>query len=182
MDSGFLAGVRDPAHGFTAAMLRMVVGHAKQGTEIPVRSAGGPPLGFGRIGAHPCWYTAAMPPRKPPSLEDTTQVVRLSPEQRRALQEPHVLRQVSGPGSPRTFPLLSERLTIGRAPTSDICIDSQQISRSHAVLERTPEGFTCRDLDSANGVWVDGVKVVSAVLRDDDTLQVGDVVFEYHEN
>ena len=123
-----------------------------------------------------------MPPRKSPSLEDTTQVMKLTPEQRRALQEPHILCQVSGPGSPRTFSLVGDRLTIGRSESADICVESQQLSRAHAVLERTPEGYLCRDLDSANGTWVEGVQVVSAVLRDDDTVQLGDVVFEYHEN
>jgi pSer/pThr/pTyr-binding forkhead associated (FHA) protein len=122
-----------------------------------------------------------MAARKSHSVEDMTQVVQLTPEQRRALQEPHFLRQVSGPGSPRTIPLTADRVTIGRSESAEISVASQQISRAHAVLERTPEGYTCRDLDSANGTWVQGVKVVSAVLRDDDTVQLGDVVFEYHE-
>lgn len=106
-------------------------------------------------------------------------VVQLTPEQRKALRDPHTLHLVSGPGAPRSFPLIGERLTIGRADTADIPIDSQQLSRSHAVLEKTAEGYTCRDLDSANGTFVQGVKVASAVLRDRDTVQLGDVVFEY---
>jgi pSer/pThr/pTyr-binding forkhead associated (FHA) protein len=122
-----------------------------------------------------------MASRKPPSIEDTTQVVQLTPEQRKALREPHLLRQVSGPGAPRTFPLTGDRVTIGRSESADITVDSQQLSRTHAVLEKTAEGYTCRDLGSANGTWVEGVKVVSAVLRDDDTVQLGDVVFEYDE-
>jgi len=122
-----------------------------------------------------------MTARKSQSIEDTTQVVQLTPEQRKALREPHLLRQVSGPGSPRSFPLTRDRMTIGRSESAEISIASQQLSRTHAVLEKTPEGYTCRDLGSANGTWVQGVKVASAVLRDDDTVQLGDVVFEYHE-
>jgi len=122
-----------------------------------------------------------MTARKSQSIGDTTQVVQLTPEQRRALREPHLLRQVSGPGSPRSFPLTRDRMTIGRSESAEISIASQQLSRTHAVLEKTPEGYTCRDLGSANGTWVQGVKVASAVLRDDDTVQLGDVVFEYHE-
>ena len=122
-----------------------------------------------------------MAVRKSQSIENTTQVVQLTPEQRQALRDPHLLRQVSGPGSPRTIPLTADRLTVGRSDSADICIDSQQLSRSHAVLEKTTEGYTCRDLGSANGTWVQGVKVASAVLRHDDTVQLGDVVFEYHE-
>jgi pSer/pThr/pTyr-binding forkhead associated (FHA) protein len=112
-------------------------------------------------------------------IGDTTLVVQLTPEELRALRDPYSLRQVSGPGAPRMILLIGDRLTIGRSESADIPIDSQQLSRSHAVLEKTPEGYTCRDLDSANGTFVQRVKVARAVLRDRDTLQLGDVVFEY---
>jgi pSer/pThr/pTyr-binding forkhead associated (FHA) protein len=38
------------------------------------------------------------------------------------------------------------------------------------------------DNDSRNGVFLNGVKVHSAVLRDGDVIQVADSVFVYHED
>ena len=45
-------------------------------------------------------------------------------------------------------------------------------------------GPTCvlQDNDSHNGVYLNGVKVYSAVLREGDVIQVADSVFVYHED
>ena len=34
--------------------------------------------------------------------------------------------------------------------------DTMNISRRHAVFERTPQGYTVTDLDSKAGTWVNG--------------------------
>jgi len=105
----------------------------------------------------------------------------LTPEMRKALRAAHLLRLVSGPGAPRDVRLITERVVVGRAIDADITIVSPRVSRHHAAFEKTAEGFTCRDLDSANGTWVAGVEVASAALRDGDTVQLGDALFEYYE-
>jgi pSer/pThr/pTyr-binding forkhead associated (FHA) protein len=38
------------------------------------------------------------------------------------------------------------------------------------------------DNDSENGVFLNGVKIHSAVLRDGDVIQMADNVFVYHED
>lgn len=114
-------------------------------------------------------------------FDPTTLAMDLTPEMHRALRSPHLLRQVAGPGAPREKRLVSERVVVGRAADADITVDSKKVSRHHAAIERTAEGFTCRDLDSSNGTWVERVRVASASLRDGDTIQLGDAVFEYRE-
>ena len=48
-------------------------------------------------------------------------------------------------------------------------------------IHREGPEYAFADLDSANGVFLNGVKAYAAVLREGDQLQVGDVVFRYRE-
>ena len=74
------------------------------------------------------------------------------------------------------------RLIVGRAPTSDIVIADPSVSRRHAEL--TAEGtsewttFSIRDLESANGTLVNGVKSVSSFLKVGDVVTFGAVPFK----
>jgi pSer/pThr/pTyr-binding forkhead associated (FHA) protein len=94
---------------------------------------------------------------------------------------PFLLQQIKGPGAPRDYVLDLEEIVVGRSTGAHIAIDSQLISRRHMTLTRCGAEFVCSDLDSANGVYLNGVKAHSAVLREGDTLQIGDVVFVYRE-
>ncbi len=91
------------------------------------------------------------------------------------------LEQVRGPGSPQTHQLTIDESVIGRSTQATICIESTLISRKHMAVRRSGAEFRCVDLDSANGMYLNGVKAHSAVLHDGDTLQIGDVVFVFHE-
>lgn len=90
---------------------------------------------------------------------------------------PHVLEQIGGPGAPRRIELVDDRMVIGRE--GDIAIPSPQLSRTHLCLTRNGSDFGCLDLDSKNGVYLNGIRVHSAVLREGDQLQLGDVVLLY---
>ena len=72
-------------------------------------------------------------------------------------------------------------MVVGRSVQVHISIDSGLISRRHIVLKRAGPEYSCEDLNSSNGMFLNGVKVHSAVLRDGDTLQIGDVVFVFRE-
>jgi pSer/pThr/pTyr-binding forkhead associated (FHA) protein len=97
------------------------------------------------------------------------------------LLKPHVLQQVRGPGSPHQVVLRAERLVVGRAPECEIFLDSSAISRHHMLITRRGPEYACEDCASTNGVFLNGVRIHSAVLREGDQIQVGDVVFIYHE-
>jgi pSer/pThr/pTyr-binding forkhead associated (FHA) protein len=91
------------------------------------------------------------------------------------------LEQVRGPGAPRIHPLPLDENVIGRSSQATICIESTLISRKHLAVKRSGAEFRCQDLESANGLYLNGVKAHSAILHDGDTLQIGDVVFVFHE-
>lgn len=66
-------------------------------------------------------------------------------------------------------------LIIGRESNADIQLHSQAVSRRHARLQRTPEGWQVADLGAANGVYVarDGAEPERVVIQ---PLAPGDVI------
>lgn len=78
-----------------------------------------------------------------------------------------------GPESGGTFYLDRDELTIGRDPESDIFLNDVTVSRNHAVVERSGEDVSVRDVGSLNGTYVNGECADRAVLHDGDVLQIG---------
>ena len=65
-------------------------------------------------------------------------------------------------------------MTIGRAAENDIVVSDVLASRQHATLIPTPLGTEIRD-NSINGTFVNGTRVGSAILTDDDVVTIGNV-------
>jgi pSer/pThr/pTyr-binding forkhead associated (FHA) protein len=94
---------------------------------------------------------------------------------------PHVLEQIEGDGAPAQFELGKDELVVGRGTGSDIALVGDKVSRRHALLRHRNQEYSVLDLDSLHGVFLNGIRVHSAVLRDEDVLQIGDAVFIYRE-
>jgi hypothetical protein len=62
---------------------------------------------------------------------------------------------------------------IGRSPECDVFLDDVTVSRRHAELVRDGGTFTIRDLGSLNGTYVNRRRIESAVLENDDEVQIG---------
>jgi chromosome segregation ATPase len=77
---------------------------------------------------------------------------------------------------PITFPL-ARRTRIGRAPGCELQIDSQSVSRNHAMILKGARELIVEDLNSTNGLLVNGRKVTRHVLNDGDVLTVGEIQF-----
>jgi pSer/pThr/pTyr-binding forkhead associated (FHA) protein len=73
---------------------------------------------------------------------------------------------------PHDIPL--GEFTIGRSAACNIVSDSQDVSKLHARITRSADKLNVRDLDSANGTWVNGARVSEAMLADGDLLAFGD--------
>ncbi len=82
-----------------------------------------------------------------------------------------VVRQGSKRGS--RIALDADLISIGRHPESDIFLDDITVSRRHAEVHRTTEGFVVVDAGSLNGTYVDKDRVERSTLTDGAELQIG---------
>lgn len=71
------------------------------------------------------------------------------------------------------FLITGERTVIGRGADADIVLEDSGVSRHHLEITVTPHGVIARDLNSTNGLYVEGHKVEAATLQDGNTLTIG---------
>jgi pSer/pThr/pTyr-binding forkhead associated (FHA) protein len=79
----------------------------------------------------------------------------------------------SGPQAGDRFALGDGTIRLGRHPDSEIMLDDITVSRRHAAIEQTPEGYVVSDAGSLNGTYVNQERIERAVLHHGDELQVG---------
>jgi pSer/pThr/pTyr-binding forkhead associated (FHA) protein len=87
----------------------------------------------------------------------------------------------AGEAAGTVFPLTHGDLLMGRSPDAAIRINEQAVSHEHARLEMT-NGMRCtiRDLESTNGTYVNGQRIVgSVVLTGGDTIRAGSTIFTF---
>lgn len=83
-------------------------------------------------------------------------------------------------GRPRhRYPLLKDRVVIGRLPDSDIVLSDPGVSRRHAEIRRQDGGFVIADLGSTNGTLVNQAAVEERLLQEGDRITVGRTVLEF---
>ena len=75
--------------------------------------------------------------------------------------------------------VLGRKTTIGRTPDNDLQIDAESISRHHAVVLYTNDATVIEDLNSTNGVFVNGSKVNRCTLAEGDTVTIGVTTFRF---
>ena len=68
---------------------------------------------------------------------------------------------------------LKARTLIGRNVHNNVCLKHLSVSRHHAVIVETPDGHYVVDLNSKNGLTINGEVVSSAVLRHGDVMALG---------
>ena len=69
--------------------------------------------------------------------------------------------------------------TIGRASEAEVRLSDTSVSRRHAEVRPTGDGWTIVDLGSTNGTRVNGVPVTDHRLQDGDTITVGDASLRF---
>ncbi|MFV1970496.1 MAG: FhaA domain-containing protein, partial [Acidimicrobiia bacterium] len=73
------------------------------------------------------------------------------------------------------------RTLIGRALDSDIRVANREVSRHHVIMYRQDGTTMIQDLGSANGTYLNGVKLTEepAPINGGDTVMLGDLAFTY---
>lgn len=79
-------------------------------------------------------------------------------------------------GEQQRIPLSKAEFTVGRLPDNDIVLSDALVSGHHAKLVRTPQGWQVLDLNSSNGTWFKGGRLLPQTptpLQPGDSLQLG---------
>lgn len=85
-----------------------------------------------------------------------------------------VLTVLTGGASGKQFKVSKGTAVIGRAPTVELRVEDDGISRTHARIRAETGRAWVEDMGSRNGTFVNGAKVSTPVeLRDGDKIQVG---------
>src|SRR5579885_1626468 len=115
--------------------------------------------------------TPTEPPVQPPSKEAESNA------EQKSLLTARLIIASPYAEEPYEIPLEREEYTIGRAGSSDILLDQDNLtSRHHALLRHEENRYLLYDRRSANGVYVNGQKISSeqgAELLDGDHISIG---------
>jgi two-component system cell cycle response regulator len=111
-----------------------------------------------------------------------------------ALHPGPVLRDGKGHGNvgyTGRFPLTDTPVVLGRSNDCEIRINDHSVSRRHARIQPSADGYYAVDLQSTNGTYVNDVPASMYKLKDGDYLRVGNCIYrflmggnveaEYHE-
>lgn len=90
------------------------------------------------------------------------------------LNSPYLIVQ-GGPENGARLEVEKGTTIVGRHRSGDVIVDDPAVSRRHAEIVRTPDGWALRDLDSMNGTFVNQRNIRGALhpLEDGDEIRLG---------
>ena len=78
--------------------------------------------------------------------------------------------------------LILDETRIGRAPgRNDLVLNDERVSRQHASIRCTDNTYVLTDLDSANGTFVNGLRVNERVLATQDIISLGNYLLTFEQ-
>jgi pSer/pThr/pTyr-binding forkhead associated (FHA) protein len=81
------------------------------------------------------------------------------------------------------FRIKEGRSTIGRNITNTIVIDDKMISNYHAVIVNEDEDIRIEDLESRNGIFLNGLRIAdSGRLNDGCIIKLGSTMIRFHSS
>lgn len=78
-----------------------------------------------------------------------------------------------------SYPITQRGLSIGRAEDRDIVIPDPAASRHHVQISLQNGEYVLRDMGSANGVFVNAVRVRECTLADGDLIRIGNTEMRF---
>lgn len=80
----------------------------------------------------------------------------------------------------KEVPIDKTPITIGRKPDNDIVIDNMAVSSHHAKLTLQGNSYVVEDLQSTNGTFLNGKRIINAALKHNDQVGVGQHTLEFN--
>ncbi len=80
-----------------------------------------------------------------------------------------------GPAVVKEYPIppTQTSVTVGRKPDNDIVIDNPVVSGHHARILKVADSFFVEDLNSTNGTFIAGKKILKSGLNHGDEITIG---------
>jgi pSer/pThr/pTyr-binding forkhead associated (FHA) protein len=72
-----------------------------------------------------------------------------------------------------TQPFTEDRITMGRRLENHLILEADNVSRQHIAIERIDKQYFVRDLESANGTYLNEQRIDLAQLNDGDRVRIG---------
>jgi len=89
---------------------------------------------------------------------------------------------LNGKHKGKTIDLREGENYIGRTDDNDIVLPSSSISKKHCCITVNNQSIEIQDLNSANGLFINGVKSDHEYLKKGSKISLGDFIFEIKEN
>jgi hypothetical protein len=89
------------------------------------------------------------------------------------------LKVLKGPLAGEIFPLIDDVTTIGSMKGNTIVIQDGSVSRRHAAIKIDQMRYEVADMNSTNGVLVNGARIHKVFLKDGDNITIGSTVVEF---
>ena len=90
------------------------------------------------------------------------------------------LAVLQGPLAGENFPLIDDVTTIGSMKGNTIVISDGSVSRRHAAIKIDQMRYEVADMNSTNGILVNGQRVHKVFLKDGDQIQIGSTVLQFN--
>ncbi len=79
-----------------------------------------------------------------------------------------------GPNAGTRLPLNHFPITIGRDPENDVYLQDTEVSRFHLRIKQRGKLFIMEDLESKNGSYVNGEKILNSIIQNGDKILIGE--------
>jgi signal transduction histidine kinase len=92
------------------------------------------------------------------------------------------LKILKGSNVGECYTLTADKTLLGRESHCEISLPRTTISRRHAQIVRDAEGFYIEDLDSLNGTYVDGTRIIEPTrLRGGEHIQIDEFLMSFRQ-
>jgi len=92
---------------------------------------------------------------------------------------PAVLIFERGPDRGKRVRLSKFPVTLGRDPSCDIVVTDDEVSRHHVRIKQRGKLFVAEDLESRNGTYVNGDRILNSVLKSHDRILLGSTELQF---
>jgi pSer/pThr/pTyr-binding forkhead associated (FHA) protein/tetratricopeptide (TPR) repeat protein len=77
------------------------------------------------------------------------------------------------------MPLEAYEVSFGRSKKADVFLDDEKLSRKHCKIARVGMGYRLIDLNSRNGTYVNGMRVLEHPLSSFDVIEIGNTKMKF---